>query len=81
MCLVGSETAIQTNGFISEYFQMSRSIKQSCPIAPFLYVLQAEPMACAIRNNINIHGIKLPSLNGYELELKVSQFVDDTFFL
>jgi hypothetical protein len=33
-------------------------------------------MACAIRNNINIHGIKLPSLNGYELELKVSQFVD-----
>jgi hypothetical protein len=40
MCLVGLEIAIQTNGFISVYFQISCSIKQDCPIAPFLYILQ-----------------------------------------
>ena len=34
MLLKFSLTAIQTNGFVSEYFSISRSIKQGCPVAP-----------------------------------------------
>jgi hypothetical protein len=37
---------------------ISRSARQGCPAAPILYIIQAEPMACAIRNTPEIHGIK-----------------------
>jgi hypothetical protein len=51
---------IKTNGFIAKNFAVSRSARQGCPAAPILYIIQAEPMACAIRNTPEIHGIKLP---------------------
>ena len=44
------KTCIKTNGFISKFFAISRSARQGCPVAPILYIIQAEPMACAIRN-------------------------------
>jgi len=78
MLLNGSKACIKTNGFVSEYFTLSRSIKQGCPVAPLLYVIQAEAMAAAIRNNPNIQGIKLPSHENRFLETRISQFVDDT---
>ena len=78
MLLNGSKTYIKTHGFVSEYFTLSRSIKQGCPVAPLLYVIQAEAMAAAIRNNPNIQGIKLPSHENRFLETRISQFVDDT---
>ena len=82
MLLKSSKTAIQTNGFISEYFSISRSIKQGCPVAPILYILQAEAMACAVRNDTNIEGLKLPVLENKQLTIKLNQYVDDTqFFL
>jgi hypothetical protein len=31
-----------------------------CPIVPRVYILQAEPVACAIRGNSEIQGVKLP---------------------
>jgi hypothetical protein len=43
------QTCIKTNGFVSKYFNISRSCRQGCPIAPLVYILQAEPVACAIR--------------------------------
>jgi hypothetical protein len=42
-----------------------RSARQGCPAAPILYIIQAEPMACAIRNTPEIHGIKLPDCEGF----------------
>ena len=82
MLLKSSKTAIQTNGFISEYFSISRSIKQGCPVAPILYILQAEAMACAVRNDKNIEGLKLPVIDNKQLTIKLNQYVDDTqFFL
>jgi hypothetical protein len=39
-------------------------------------------MACAIRGNNDIKGIKLPGeLGGKELEAKISMFADDTQLL
>ena len=55
-----AQTCIKTNGFVSKYFNISRSCRQVCPIAPLVYILQAEPVACAIRGNSEIQGIKLP---------------------
>ena len=80
MLLKGSKTCIKTNGFLSDFFSLSRSIKQGCPVAPLLYIIQAEAMAASIRKDENIQGIKLPSPVNTSLETRLSQFDDDTQF-
>jgi hypothetical protein len=55
-----AQACIKTNGFVYTYFNMSRSCKEGCPIAPLVYILQAEPVACAIRGDSEIQGVKLP---------------------
>jgi hypothetical protein len=75
-------TCIQTNSFISKFFAISRSTRQGCPDAPTLYIIQAEPMACAIRNTPAMHGIKLPDCEGQPVkEAKICMFADDTQLL
>ena len=80
MLLKDSKTCIKTNGYVSKYITISRSARQGCPIAPLLYIIQAEPMACAIRANENVEGIKL-SVDGHIDEAKISMFADDTQLL
>ena len=73
---------LKTNGFISKFFAISRSARQGCPAAPILYIIQAEPMACAIRNTPEIHGIKLTDCEGQPVkEAKICMFADDTQLL
>ena len=64
MLVKNATTSINTNGFASNFFSISRSCRQGCPVAPLIYILQAEPMACAIRGNNDIKGIKLPGEPG-----------------
>ena len=72
-------SCINTNGFLSKYFPISRSMRQGCPVVAYLYVLQAEPMAETIRKCDKIKGICLPSPPGMEnFEAKISLFADDT---
>ena len=54
----------KTNGFVLNFFSISGSCRQGCPVAPLIYILQPEPMACAIRGNNDIKGIKLPGEPG-----------------
>lgn len=81
MLYKNAKTCMLTNGFRSSYFNISRSRRQGCPISPLIYILQAEPLACAIRNNNNIIGFPLPNPNSEEkLETKLSAYVDDSQF-
>ncbi|WAR24788.1 YTX2-like protein [Mya arenaria] len=64
--------------WLNIFFPISRSIKQGCPVAPYLYIIQAEPIACRIRNNININDISMPDYNDKIQHAKVNQYVDDT---
>ena len=64
---------------MSDFSPISRSMRQRCPIAPYLYILQAEPMAQSIRENKTIEGIPLPSHDeNHRTEAKISMFADDT---
>lgn len=65
---------IKVNGNLTEEVRQMRGLRQGCPLSVLLYVLYAEPFACAIRENLAIRGIGLP---GGEV-LKISQFADDT---
>ena len=66
--------AVQYNGRVSRFFEVSRGVRQGCPLSLLLYVLGAEILARAIRENKKIKGIP----TGKNQRFKISQFADDT---
>jgi hypothetical protein len=64
------------NGKASQNFDIKRGCRQGDPISPYLFILCAELLACKIRENNQIKGIKV-----LETECKISQFADDTTLL
>ena len=82
MIFENAKTCLLTNGYRSSYFRISCSMRQGCPVSPLIYILQAEPLACAIRNNNNIIGFPLPNPDNDETSVvKLSAYVDDSHFL
>ena len=77
MLFKNAKTCIKTNGFISKFFSLSRSARQGCLVAQLLYILQAEPMACAIRETYKIKGIKMSGSENV-LESNICMYADDT---
>ena len=71
-----TESAVLNNGFCTNYFSLSRGLRQGCPLSPYLFVLAVELLACKIRQDKEIQGIKVLGK-----ELKLSQFADDTTLL
>ncbi len=62
------------NGHYSQFFTLSRGIRQGCPISALLFLLVVEVMAIHIRNNSSIKGIKYSDSE----QMVISQFADDT---
>ena len=56
-----------------EYFKLSRSIRQGCPISALLFLLVAEIIAIHIRQNEDVEGIKIS-----DIEYKINLMADDT---
>ena len=67
------ESCITNNGYSSRFFQLSRGIRQGCPLSALLFILVAEIMAIKIRGQDNIKGIKCE-----KIEFKICQLADDT---
>ena len=68
-----SKSCVINNGYASEFFSLEKSVRQGCPLAPFLFIVVIEVLAEAIRNDNNIKGIKVE-----DKEVKISQLADDT---
>ena len=64
------------NGFLSESFPIKRGCRQGDPPSPYIFLLCAEVLSLLIKQNDYIKGIKIG-----ELELKLSQYADDTTIL
>ena len=67
-------SCILINGETTEFFSVSRGVRQGCPLSPLLYVLVAETIASAIRADRFIDSYILP--NGRSV--KLCQYADDT---
>jgi len=61
------------HGFRTNWFKPSKGVRQGCPLSPYLFILSSEILSNKILQDPNIKGIKI-----YEIEIKLSQFADDT---
>ena len=62
-------SCIQNNGWASEFFTLSRGVRQGCPLSPYLFILCAEILGSAVRNGKEVHGIMILGI-----ECKISQY-------
>jgi hypothetical protein len=69
-------SAIIMNGYLSKSIDISRGVRQGCPLSPILYILASEVFCNKIRMNPEIRGFTLDGEN-----LKLSNYADDTNFL
>ena len=67
------ESAVLNNGFSTNYFQLSRGVRQGCSLSPYLSILGAEILACKTCQDKEIQGIRI-----FNSEAEISQFADDT---
>ena len=67
------ESCVTNNGYLSQPFNLSRGVRQGCPISALLFILVAEIFAIQIRENRFICGIK--HMNE---EFRICQLADDT---
>ena len=67
-------SSILINGELSQQFKVTRGVRQGCPLSPLLYVIMAETIACAVRQNNLIDGYPLPRTR----RAKICQYADDT---
>ena len=61
------------DAWASNFFELSRVVRQACPLSSYLFILSVEILAEAIRNEKEVKGIKIQNT-----EVKVSQYADDT---
>ncbi|GBG86522.1 hypothetical protein CBR_g41585 [Chara braunii] len=68
---------VQVNGHLSRHFELSRSLRQGCPLAPLLFVLQLEvPLNC-IRRHPRIRGLQVAR----DRECRAKDLADDLFLI
>lgn len=75
-----ANAAVEVNGLRSQCFELSRSIRQGCPLAPPLFFVAAEALHYLLRDETlsqRVQGLRLP--NGQEISNV--KFVDDTAIL
>ena len=65
-------SAVITNGIQSEYFLLGRGTCQGCNLSPLLFAVAVEPLAIALRQSKEFHGIERGGLTH-----KVSLYAED----
>ena len=68
-----TESAVLHNGYTTDYFKLSRGVRQGCPLSPYHFILAIEILADKVKQGCIIQAIKI-----FETEHKISQFADDT---
>ena len=67
-------SSVLVNGFVTDPFAVTRSVRQGCSLSPMLYILCLEPLALAIRRCADIVGLSVPL---FPEQIKLCQYADD----
>ena len=67
------QSCVINNGWSAGFFELSRGVRQGCPLSPYIFILCAEVLATTIRKDNVVKGITVGST-----ECKLSQYADDT---
>jgi hypothetical protein len=76
-CLQTSpQSTILNAGHFCSFFDISRGVRQGCPLSPYIFILTIEVLADAIRSCPNIKGIEL-----FNHVTKINLYADDVTLL
>ena len=67
------QSAVLNNGYITQFFNLERGVRQGCPLSVYLFLLVVELMAIYIRSEEKIKGVELT-----DHKIVISQLADDT---
>ena len=67
---------VSNNGHMSSYFQISRGVRQGCPLSPYLFIICSDIFIRLIKFNNDITGIRI-----FNREFKITHYADDTVLL
>ncbi len=70
-----SKSCISNNGYLSEFFNVKKGVRQGCPLSAYIFIICIEILSRQINNNDNIKGLMLGGN-----ELKQTLFADDASF-
>jgi exonuclease III len=70
------KSVVTMNGHCTRTINVTRGVRQGCPLSPILYILGSEVFCNKIRSNTTIIGVELAGNL-----LKLSNYADDTNFL
>ena len=73
-----NKSCVQNGGWLSDWFDIERGIKQGCCVSPLLFILVVEFMAIKIRSEQSISGLTINKGNLISNPLKILQYCDDT---
>ena len=73
-----NKSCVQNGGWLSDWFDIERGIKQGCCVSPLLFILVVEIMAIKIRSEQSISGIRISSGKYNSNPIKILQYCDDT---
>ena len=67
------DSAVLNNGYCTNYFKLSRGVRQGSPLFPYLFIVSVQILVSKIGQNKEIEGIFI-----FQKGLKLSQFADAT---
>ncbi len=70
------KSCVSNNGYLSDFFPISRGVRQGCPLSPYLFIIAIEILSQSIKNENEIKGVQM-----YNIELKNTMFADDATFM
>uniref|UniRef100_A0A8C6SMB2 Reverse transcriptase domain-containing protein n=1 Tax=Neogobius melanostomus TaxID=47308 RepID=A0A8C6SMB2_9GOBI len=69
----GIDSSVIVNYNTTKRFNITRGVRQGCPISPFIFVLVVELLSINIVSNPELKGISI-----FNREIRISQLADDT---